>query len=98
MAQNAVLGNRMRKVSSTAELAATTAKLLGPNFLWRYILRSTVDERGNFGCFGPFSFGDIKVQILSFVQWQWHWLGAMEILPFLDLNHQWLNGQGSPLA
>ena len=37
---------------------------------WHYILRSTAYETGEFRFSGPFSFGDMKVPTLSFVQ-QW---------------------------
>ena len=42
------------------------ALALGPTSLQRY----TVYERGKFGFSGPFSFGDMKAQILHFLQWQ----------------------------
>ena len=46
-----------------------SALTLSPISLQRYIQRNTVYERGKFGFSGPFSFGDMKAQILHFVQW-----------------------------
>jgi len=46
------------------------ALALGPTSFQRYIQRNTVYERGKCGFSGPFSFGDMKAQILHFLQWQ----------------------------
>ena len=41
---------------------------LGPISSRHYIPRNTVYECGKFGFSGPFSFGDMKAQILHFIQ------------------------------
>ena len=46
------------------------ALALGPICLQRYTQRNTVYERGKFGFSVPFSLGDMKAQILHFLQWQ----------------------------
>ena len=43
---------------------------LGPMSLQHYIQRDTVYVRGKLGFSCPFSFGDMKAQILHFIQWQ----------------------------
>ena len=44
------------------------ALALGPTSFHRYIQSNTVYERGKFGFSGPFGFGDMKVQMLHFIQ------------------------------
>jgi len=46
------------------------ALALAPISLQRYIQRNTVYERRTFGFSAPFSLGDMKAQILHFIQWQ----------------------------
>jgi len=42
-------------------------------------------EAGKFGFSGPFSFGDMKVRTLTFIQWHcWHRASSMR--NFLSLN------------
>ena len=43
------------------------ALALGPTSFQRYIQSNTVYERGKFGFYGPFSFVDMKAQILTFL-------------------------------